>query len=200
MALIDRTNQKYNLLTVTSRAPNTKGGSARWHCSCSCGGVTIVRGDSLQDGSTKSCGCLMDRTTHGMTGTKLYKVWSSMRERTSSSTHKSYHRYGGRGISICNEWRDFIPFQTWAASSGYADKLTIDRINNDGNYEPTNCRWATRAEQGQNTSTTKLTEDDIPVIRVMVNDGWTRKKVAELFSVTDMTIGRIVNNKRWVNC
>jgi len=200
-AFIDRTNQKYNLLTVTSRAPN-KGQQVMWNCACSCGGITIVAGGSLQSGNTRSCGCTRGAAIakHGMTKTRIYRVWINMKRRTSNPNHGHYHRYGGRGISVCNEWQDFVPFQAWATSNGYTDKLTIDRIDNNGNYKPSNCRWATRAEQAQNTSLTKLTEDDIPVIRVMVNDGWSKRKVSKLFNVSDNTISSIVNDRKWVNC
>lgn len=87
---------------------------------------------------------------HGLTHTRIYQCWADMKQRCFNPNHKWYPRYGGRGITVCNEWLDFIPFYNWALANGYSDDLTIDRINNDWNYEPSNCRWATQQEQSLN--------------------------------------------------
>lgn len=85
---------------------------------------------------------------------RLYGIWSGMKDRCFNANNTNYHRYGGRGITVCEEWKkDFVPFRDWAWANGYNDSLSIDRVNNDGNYEPTNCRWATREVQANNTST-----------------------------------------------
>lgn len=97
----------------------------------------------------KECQELRKRK-HGLTHTRLYKIWKSMRQRCNSSQHKDFSYYGGRGIRICTEWDDFKVFYDWAMASGYADNLSIDRINNDGNYEPLNCRWVTHSVQQRN--------------------------------------------------
>ena len=101
---------------------------------------------------TKSCGCLKEKVSkegtnikHRLTHTRLYRIWGHIKSRTLNSKNKHYINYGGRGISICEEWKnDFMSFYNWAMSNGYSDELTIDRIDNDGNYEPSNCRWTTQ--------------------------------------------------------
>ena len=89
---------------------------------------------------------------HGGKGTPLYNKWCAMKERCSNPHNKKYSRYGGRGIKVCDEWLDFTKFRDWCLSNGYSQELTIDRIDNDGNYEPANCRFVSRAEQNRNYS------------------------------------------------
>ncbi|OEH55922.1 hypothetical protein AQ616_18975 [Oceanobacillus sp. E9] len=129
-------------------------------CKCSCGNEKVIRRDHITSGATKSCGCLEKenlkglefKETHGQTKTRLYYVWNSMRMRCRNPNTNNYHNYGGRGISVCKEWNDsFEPFYEWAVKNGYRPGLTIERINNDGNYEPSNCKWATYKEQSANT-------------------------------------------------
>lgn len=94
---------------------------------------------------------------HGMTRTRLHRIWCSMRQRCNSENHKDYKFYGARGISICNEWDEFKRFYDWSVSNGYSDELTLDRIDNDGNYCPENCRWTDMKTQSKNKRCTKLT-------------------------------------------
>ena len=131
-----------------------------WQCLCECGNGKLVRSDSLQDGSVKSCGCLKKEQdkinltayhSHLQSGSRLYATWQGMKSRCYYPADERYERYGGRGIVVCDKWlHDFACFYRWAIKSGYRDDLTIDRINNNGNYEPSNCHFATSKEQCNN--------------------------------------------------
>ena len=154
--LIDLTGQRFGRLTVVSRAEN-RGNQTRWLCKCDCGNEKIIAGNALKSGVTLSCGCYHKevtgkiRRTHGGTGTRLHSIWQNMKARCYRESAREYENYGGRGITICDEWRnDYKAFHDWAVENGYADNLTIDRKNVNGNYEPSNCRWITNEEQQRN--------------------------------------------------
>lgn len=131
----------------------------QWLCQCDCGSKPVeVLGTSLKSGHTRSCGCLHEETlrtvaiTHGDSYTKLYRVYTGMISRCYNPNNKRYKDYGGRGITICDEWRNsYEEFKTWAISSGYKEGLSIDRENNNLGYSPLNCRWVTRKVQQNNT-------------------------------------------------
>ena len=136
-----------------------------WICQCDCGKVVSVRRNQLTSGDSVSCGCYHKEHNHefgkkhGLTNNPLYTVWAGIKARCLNPKASNYKRYGGRGISICAEWKnDFKAFYDWAVSNGYQNGLTIDRIDNGGNYEPNNCRWVTRITQQNNTRRNKIFE------------------------------------------
>ncbi|MCR8641441.1 hypothetical protein NV379_02115 [Paenibacillus sp. N1-5-1-14] len=148
---------KFNRLVVIERSVN-KNGKTAWLCECTCSLKTrkVVQGGHLKNGSIKSCGCLARevKTKHGMHNTRIYSILRDMKDRCNNINNKSYDKYGGRGINVCDEWLDkengFIDFYKWALENGYSNKLTIDRIDVNSNYEPSNCRWVTMEVQQNN--------------------------------------------------
>lgn len=154
--LIDLTGQKFGRLKVIGRAKN-KGKRVCWKCQCNCGRIAIVTGHELKAGDTKSCGCLRKETTsalnkiHGDYETRLYRIWAGIKTRIFNENSKDFTGYGAKGINLCDEWANsFEEFKNWAMSNGYADNLTIDRIDNDKGYSPDNCRWIKNSEQSAN--------------------------------------------------
>lgn len=156
--LVDLTGQQYGNLTVIKRAENGANRKAQWVCRCVCGKVVTVRGEHLRSGATSSCGCSKN-VKHGLSKTRLYTIWLGMIHRCCRPEDKSYSRYGARGITVCAAWKnDFLAFQSWALKNGYKDTLSIERMDNDGNYEPANCCWRDSKEQARNRESTILVE------------------------------------------
>jgi hypothetical protein len=149
---------KYGRLTVMAYHGKNKHKIATWFCECECGGIIIIPSGSLVCGYTKSCGCIEkekpSHTIHNGAGTRLHHIWKSMKQRCENPNCASYKSYGLTGITLCPQWKNFAIFQKWSIENGYNSSLTIDRINNKGNYEPDNCRWATFKQQSRNKSNT----------------------------------------------
>ena len=153
--LRDLTNQTFGRLTVISRSGSATAG-ATWECRCSCGNMLIVTSNNLTTGNTKSCGCLPREgaLTHGdwrgRRATKEYAAWSGMKTRCGNPKHNRWKNYGGRGIRVCDRWLN--SFENFLADMGRKPlpELSLDRIDNDGDYEPGNVRWATATEQANN--------------------------------------------------
>ena len=160
---IDLTGQRFGRWVVLRRAdpPLDKTNHPLWHCKCDCGTEADVIGYSLRTGRSRSCGCLSRELAsqrfirHGDSFARLYNTWKAMRGRCYNKNAQDYQHYGGRGIRVCDEWMSYPAFKTWALASGYTDSLTLDRIDVNGDYEPSNCRWVSMHEQILNRRVTR---------------------------------------------
>ena len=170
-----------------------------WHCRCECKNECDVLGTLLNSEKVKSCGCLQkeiltlnnkSRVVHGKRYTRIYRIWENMKNRCCNENHIEFYNYGGRGIKVCNEWAtNFQSFYNWAITSGYSDNLTIDRIDNDKDYCPNNCRWATMKQQVRNRSNT-----------LKVNYNGIEKPLAEWCEKLDMnydTVRHRISRYKW---
>lgn len=153
-SLKDLSGQKFGLLKVIERVCEPSA-EVMYKCECECGRAVVVRGGNLRSGGTRSCGCLRremvkeKNTKHNGCGTRLYRTWRNMLDRCTNPKNKEFSRYGGRGIQVCAEWKEFSKFKEWAENSGYNDILTIDRIDNDKGYSPDNCQFLTREDNSR---------------------------------------------------
>lgn len=151
--------QRYGRLTIIESAGEDKYQSKLWKCRCDCGNEIITASNRLGSGTTRSCGCLnLERIyKHGYANTHLYKVWWGMIDRCTNEKHQAYKRYGGRGITVCDEWKnDLETFVNWAKQNGGDNPdLQLDRIDNNKGYSPNNCRFVTRSENQNNKSSTR---------------------------------------------
>lgn len=162
----DLTGQRFGRWRVLELAERRVSGNriaVYWKCQCDCGTVKIIRGGNLKTGNSKSCGCInaernyTNNISHGKRNTRLYRIWIGIKNRCTNTNDRAYPDYGGRGIKVCDEWlNDFMAFYNWSMDNGYGDNLTIDRIDNNGNYEPSNCRWTDVKTQCNNRRSNHL--------------------------------------------
>lgn len=190
--------QVFGRLTVIKRAGSLRGVSC-WLCKCSCGRERIVTRAHLKQGGTKSCGCykrekliengqrsgIGERSRkHGDFGTKLYSIWAGVKRRCQNPNTKHYSDYGGRGIRLCDDWQDYINFKKWALASGYADGMSIERIDVNSGYCPENCKWIPRRDQALNRRSSIRLEYG--------NRSFTVKEAAEALGMKERTVmGRV---------
>lgn len=156
--------KKFGRWTVIKKGKKNRGGQC-WICKCDCGNIKSVYYNNLKSKKSQSCGCLRKErsiassTKHGMRNSRIYRIWGRIKNRCLKENSRDYHIYGGRGIKICKEWEDsFEAFYKWAIENDYSDDLQIDREDNDGDYEPSNCRWTTQKENARNRRTNILFE------------------------------------------
>lgn len=151
---MDLTGQRFGRWIVKERAPDDKNRVTRWHCRCDCGNENTVYGNALKNGRSSSCGCrlvevaITSNTTHGLHKSSEYKAWDHMVQRCTNPNNENYKHYGGRGIRVCDRWGN--SFENFYADMGPSNGLTLDRRNNDGHYEPGNCRWVDWTTQRHN--------------------------------------------------
>ncbi len=167
---IDITGQRFGRLTVLVHVGSNDQNRAMWKCRCDCGELHIVESYKIRSGHTKSCGCLHEevkrsirslKLRHGQCDQRLHRIWKAMKTRCTNPKSSGWKWYGARGISVCEQWREsFEAFRDWALANGYSDDLSIDREDNDGNYEPGNCRWATRSVQNNNQRPRRSKRDE----------------------------------------
>ena len=196
MGAIDMTGKRYGMLTVIRYAGHNKNGNRVWECKCDCGTIKMIEGSPLRKGITVSCGCYHKRditereTIHGMSDTRLHNIWNHMKQRCSNKNNTAYKYYGGRGITVCNEWsNDFMSFYSWAMQNGYTEELTIDRIDTNKGYDPSNCRWVSRKVQMNNRN----------AVHKFTINGET-KSIAEwcrIYNVPHERVRRRVMNEGW---
>ena len=189
----DLTGRVFGMLTV-KRFAEKRGIHYYWECVCSCGKETLVDGYNLRSGKTRSCGCLRAtvtaevHTTHGDARlgkvTRLRRLWNGMKNRCYNANEPGYKWYGAKGVIVCEDWHDYAKFKSWALANGYTDELSIDRIDPNGDYEPSNCRWITRSENSARSQS--LDEDIAMKARALAKGG---ASVREISRQTGVSIG-----------
>lgn len=191
---------KFNKLTVLEKTNQRINRSIIYKCQCDCGNITYVKSTNLIKGYIKSCGCLQKEManklnkTHGLSRTKLFYIYQDMKKRCSVKNHHAYKYYGKRGIKVCDEWaNNFMPFYNWATNNGYKEGLTIDRINNNGNYEPNNCRWVTMSIQCKNRRKSDVSLGKNPKARKIVKLDLSNNYICEYDCIRSALIDNNIN-------
>jgi hypothetical protein len=195
--IIDLTGRRFGKLLVVQKGGVNDSHSVLWKCKCDCGNDKTASSIVLLQGYTKSCGCLRKETTnpgnktHGFSKkngkrSKLYRVWANMKDRCFNTNSCNYSNYGARSISMDNDWvNSYETFHNWAMITGYMEGLSIDRIDNDGNYEPYNCKWSTIKEQSMNRRTNHVVEYE--------NSKYTIGELSEKFNINLSTLSSRIN-------
>lgn len=198
MAALDLRGQRFGRLTAIERAEN-RGHHVRWRCVCDCGGETVTATDNLTSRHTTSCGCHMREIArakelrhgawaNGQRGTREWNSWAAAKGRCCNPNNAAFSDYGGRGITMCDRWRD--SFEAFLADMGKCPPgLTLDRRDNDGPYSPENCRWATRREQATNYRRN--------VRYVVDGESLTLVEISERFGVNEATLRNRLYNMNW---
>lgn len=198
----DLTGKRFGLLKVLRKSSvRSKSNGIQWECICDCGIERLASTTALTVTNLRSCGCLTircpPRKQHGMTGTRIYRTHKHMMNRCLNPKVQSYPLYGGRGIKVCKEWWDFIVFYEWAMENGYEDHLSIDRIDNEKDYCPENCKWSTPAEQSQNRRSTILTMEKALEIKRLYKEGKGATELGKMFGISSSLAGMTARNKIW---
>lgn len=190
----DHTGERFGRLTAIKHV-----GYGKWLCRCECGSETVVGGSDLRSGKVISCSCARNervkrlKLSHGMSKTRIYRVWQDMRNRCYYKKSEKYKDYGGRGVEVCAEWRDnFLAFYEWAKETGYDDgaaygQCTLDRIDVNGNYEPSNCRWVDMGAQARNKRAYKHVAHNKRPVELLDADGNVTKRYQSIREAAEET-------------
>lgn len=191
--------EKINRWTILELSYKNKYGAKYYKCKCDCGNIKNVRISQIFNNTSKSCGCLQkeivkikkNNNKHGMSKTRIYKIWKGIFVRCYNKNRPEYKNYGGRGICVCKEWSNFETFYKDMFST-YNDNLTIDRINNNLGYSKENCRWITMKEQNNNKRMYKLTKDIVIKIRKELKHK-TGKEISKIYNISESVVSQIKN-------
>jgi len=202
MRRIDLTGKSFGEWFVLDYSHTNAKGSVSWICRCSCGVISEVAGNNLKSGKTTNCGCkksektAKQNTTHGMSKTRAYKIWAGMIQRCTNPNRLAYKYYGARGISVCKRW---MTFENFLEDIGHppSDDYSLERIDNDGWYEPNNCKWATAEVQSRNNRNCKLKKEQVALIKSEINLGITIARISKDFCVSESLIRAIRNKEVW---